>query len=381
MGPLKGIRIVEMGAIGPVPFAGMVLSDLGADVVRIDRKAKARGRDLDLFAEDETDVTARGRRSVALDLKLEAGRDAALKLIVAADAVIEGFRPGVMERLGLGPDVCLARNSRLVFGRMTGWGQTGPLAKAAGHDINYIALTGVLHAIGPKYGPPSPPMNLIGDYAGALGLVTGVLAAILSARQSGKGQVVDCAMTDIASLLMARIWGLKAAGQWKDERDANILDGGAHFYGCYRCADGKWISIAPIEGPFYAELVAKAGLPADEFAGQWDRSRWPELKERLAGIFAQRTREEWCRLLEGSDVCFAPVLGMEEAPGHPHNKARDAFIEVAGVTQPAPAPRFSQTPAEMPRPPRFAGVDTGEVLAEWGFRLEEIETLKENGAA
>lgn len=379
MGPLKGIRIVEMAAIGPVPFAGMVLSDLGADVVRIDRLAKARGRDLDLFAEDATDVTARGRRSVALDLKLEAGREAALRLIAGADAVIEGFRPGVMERLGLGPQACLERNPRLVFGRMTGWGQTGPLAKAAGHDINYIALTGVLHAIGPK-DKPAPPLNLIGDYAGALGLVTGVLAAILEARQSAKGQVVDCAMTDVASLLMARIWGLKAKGAWKDEREANILDGGAHFYGCYRCADGKWISIAPIEGPFYAELVVKAGLPAEEFADQWSTARWPELKARLEGVFARRTRDEWCRLLEGSDVCFAPVLGMGEAPDHPHNRERNAFIDVAGVTQPAPAPRFSRTPAADPQPPRYAGEDTDAVLTEWGFTQQEIERLKSQGA-
>jgi alpha-methylacyl-CoA racemase len=380
MGPLKGIRIVEMAAIGPVPFAGMVLSDLGADVVRIDRRGKARGRNLDLFAEDKTDVTARGRRSVAFDLKVPAGRDAALALIARADAVIEGFRPGVMERLGLGPETCLARNPRLVFGRMTGWGQTGPLAKAAGHDINYIALTGVLHTIGPK-DKPVPPLNLIGDYAGALGLVTGVLAAILEARQSGKGQVVDCAMTDVASLLMARIWGLKAKRVWKDEREANILDGGAHFYGCYRCADGKWISIASIEGPFYAEFIARAGLPAEEFADQWSTARWPAMKERLAGIFARHTREEWCRLLEGSDVCFAPVLGMEEAPHHPHNQERKAFVDIAGVTQPAPAPRFSRTPATVPQPPRYAGEDTEEVLADWGFDKNEIARLKGEGAA
>ncbi|KAB2847194.1 MAG: CoA transferase [Hyphomicrobiaceae bacterium] len=380
MGPLKGMRIVEMAAIGPVPFAGMVLSDLGADVVRIDRLAKARGRDLALFDEDETDVTARGRRSVALDLKASAGRDAALALTGNADAVIEGFRPGVMERLGLGPQVCLERNPRLVFARMTGWGQSGPLANAAGHDINYIALTGVLHAIGPN-DKPIAPLNLIGDYAGALGLVTGVLAAVIEARRSGKGQVVDCAMTEVASLLMARIWGLKAKGAWKDEREANILDGGAHFYGCYRCADGKWISIASIEAPFYAELIAKAGLPPDDFADQWAGARWPELKKRLEGIFAQRTRAEWCRLLEGSDVCFAPVLGIEEAPSHPHNRAREAFIEVAGVVQPAPAPRFSRTPADAPRAPRYAGVDSNEVLAEWGFSAAEIARLKSQGAA
>ncbi|MCB1548534.1 MAG: CoA transferase, partial [Hyphomicrobiaceae bacterium] len=353
--------------------------DLGADVVRIDRKTVARGRSLDIFVQDHTDTTGRGRRSIALDLKSPAGIETVLALIERADALIDVFRPGVMERLGLGPDVCLARNPRLVYGRMTGWGQTGPLAKAAGHDMNYIAITGIQHSIGPKEGPPSPPLNLVGDYAGALGLAFGLLAGIYEAKGSGKGQVVDAAMCDISSLLMARIWGLRAQGFWKDERGTNTLDGGAHFYTTYQCADGKWISVAPIEAQFYAELLKRAGIDDEAFKHQWDRALWPDLKARMARHFKTRTRDEWCALLEGSDACFAPVLDMGEALEHPHMRAREAFIEMAGVPQPAPAPRFSRTPPAVRRGPPRPGEHAEEILTDWGFEASAIAALRADG--
>ncbi len=370
-GPLTGLKVLEFAGIGPTPFCGMLLSDLGADVVRIDRKGQGRS--------SPTDVLSRGRRSVGVDLKTAAGGEACLKLIESADALIEGFRPGVMERLGLGPDPAFARNPRLVYGRMTGWGQDGPNAQAAGHDINYIALSGALHAIGTEE-RPAPPLNLVGDFGGgALYLAFGLLAGILRARDSGRGQVIDCAMTDGAASLMAMFYGLKAAGLWTEERRSNLLDGGAHFYGVYRCADGKWVSIGAIEPGFYALLLEKTGIDDPEFARQMDRASWPSLREKLANIVARRTQAEWCELLEGTDACFAPVLDMDEAPRHPHNRAREAFVDIAGVLQPAPTPRFSATPGAIQGPPPKVGEHDREALADWGFTPEELERLIADG--
>ena len=378
-GPLKGVRVIEMAGIGPGPFTAMLLSDMGAEVLRVDRKAAARGRDISLFEQGRTDVTCRGRRSIALDMKNAAGPETLLRLIEEADALIDVFRPGVMERLGVGPDVCLARNPRLVYGRMTGWGQTGPLAKAAGHDINYISLSGVQYSIGTRDGGPVPPLNLIGDYAGALGFAFGILAGVIEARTSGKGQVVDAAMTDIASLLMAQVWGLRAKGDWVDERQRNMLDGGAHFYGAYECADGKYVSIASIESQFYAELMDRANITDPQFKDQWSRENWPELREKTKALFKTKSQAEWCEILEGTDVCFAPVLDMGEALDHPHNKEREAFIDVEGVIQPAPAPRFSRTPGRVSRPPVLPGEHTDEALADWGFSADEIASLHDQG--
>ncbi len=360
-GPLKGVRVVEFAGIGPGPFCAMLLSDMGADVVRIDRKGGGDG--------GSWQVVNRGRRSVGLDLKLEEDRETALALIAKADALIEGFRPGVMERLGLGADVCLGRNPRLVYGRMTGWGQTGPLAHAAGHDLNYIALTGALHAMGRKGDGPAPPLNLVGDYGGgALYLALGICAALIEAQRSGQGQVVDAAMTDGAASLTAMFWGMRHIGVWSDERDANLLDGGAHFYDTYECKDGGWVSIGSIEPQFYALLLEKAGLSDDKaFHAQMDRSQWPTLSERLAAVIKTKTRDEWCALMEGTDVCFAPVLSWAEAPHHPHNAARETFVEVAGVMQPNIAPRFSRTPSAIQGPPP-KGADNDAVFADWGVK-------------
>ena len=370
-GPLTGLKVVEFAGIGPGPFCGMLLSDLGADVVRIDRKGGRGGA--------PSDVTARGRRSVALDLKTPAAIEACLKLMEQADVVFEGFRPGVMERLGLGPDVALKRNPKLVFGRMTGWGQTGPYANAAGHDMNYIAITGALHAIGTA-DKPVPPLNLVGDFGGgALYLAFGLLAGVIQARESGKGQVIDCAMSDGAASLMAMFYGFKAAGAWKEERRHNLLDGGAHFYDTYQCADGKWISIGSIEPQFYALLLEKTGITDPEFASQMDRSKWPQLREKLAAAIAGKTQGEWCAIMDATDVCFAPVLDLDEAPKHPHNAARQTFVEVAGVMQPAPAPRFSVTPGAIQSPPPAIGAHDREALADWGFSSGEIDAL--TGAA
>ena len=359
-GPLSGIKVVEFAGIGPAPFCGMLLSDLGADVVRIDRPGNRPGI--------PADVTGRGRRSVALNLKDPADIEIALGLIAKADALIEGFRPGVMERLGLGPDIALERNPKLVFGRMTGWGQTGPLSHAAGHDLNYIALTGALGAMGRKSEAPYPPLNLIGDYGGgALYLAFGLLAGILHARASGEGQVIDCAMTDGAASLSSMFYGMRAMGIWTDEREANLLDGGAHFYDCYECSDGLYVSIGSIEPQFYALLLEKAGLTDPAFAAQMDRSQWGSLKEKMAALFKTKTRAEWCEIMEGTDICFAPVLSLAEAPDHAHNKARETFVEVEGVVQPAPAPRFSRTPGEIQGTSPGIGAHNEEVLAEWGL--------------
>ena len=359
-GPLSGVRIVEFEGIGPGPFCGMLLSDLGADVIRIDGPRSRSGG-------GARDVTGRGRRSISLDLKNPDDLETCLKLIGKADALIEGYRPGVMERLGLGPEVVHARNPRLVYGRMTGWGQFGPLAHAAGHDLNYIALTGALWATGRDGQPPAPPLNLIGDYGGgALYLAFGLLAGVIHARATGEGQVVDVAMTDGAASLTSMFWGMRAAGVWRDRRDGNLLDGGAHFYDCYETADGRWVSIGSIEPQFYALLLQKAGIEDPDFQNQMDPRGWPALSEKIAAVFKSRTRDDWCALMEGTDVCFAPVLDWTEAAAHPHNVARETFVEVEGVMQPAPAPRFSRTPGAIrsvaPRPGQHADA----IRAEWG---------------
>ena len=368
-GPLSGLKIVEFAGIGPGPFCGMLLSDLGADVVRVDRKGGRGGA--------KTDITGRGRRSVALDLKQPAAIEICLKLIEQADAAFEGFRPGVMERLGLGPDVALKRNPKLVYGRMTGWGQFGPYAQAAGHDMNYIAITGALDAIGTRE-KPIPPLNLVGDFGGgALYLAFGLMAGVISARETGKGQVIDCAMSDGAASLMAMFYGFKAAGGWSDAgRRSNLLDGGAHFYDTYQCSDGRWISIGSIEPQFYALLLEKTGINDPAFQAQMDRSKWDGLREKLATVIATKTQAEWCAIMDGTDVCFAPILNMDEAPRHPHNAARKTFVEIDGVTQPAPAPRFSATPGAIQGPPPAIGAHTAEVLSEWGLSdslLKELE--------
>jgi alpha-methylacyl-CoA racemase len=355
-GPLHGVRVVEMAGIGPGPFCGMVLADLGADVVCIERAGTLR---------DATDVTARGKRFVPIELAAAGGVQAALALIAHADLLLEGFRPGVMERLGLGPAACHASNPRLVYGRMTGWGQTGPLAGAAGHDINYIAIAGALGAIGRPGEAPPPPLNYVGDYGGgAMLLAVGLLAALHEARQSGRGQVVDAAMTDGAALLSSMFYGMKAAGTWTNQRGENLLDGGAHFYDCYACADGKFVSIGALEPKFFAQLCELCGLEPGFCTGQMDRAHWPLMKLRMADMFRTRTRDEWCALLEGTDACFAPVLDWDEAPAHPHNQARGTFVTLQDVVQPAPAPRFSRTPAGQPTPAR--PVDVAAVLQGWG---------------
>ena len=371
-GPLSGLKIVEFAGIGPGPFCGMLLSDLGADVVRVDRKGSGRA--------SPADVTSRGRRSVALDLKSPDAIEAVLKLLESADGLIEGFRPGVMERLGLGPDVVLKRNPKLVFGRMTGWGQFGPYAKAAGHDMNYIAITGALHAIGTT-DKPVPPLNLVGDFGGgALYLAFGLMAGIIHARETGQGQVIDCAMSDGAASLMAMFYGFKGAGIWKDERRSNLLDGGAHFYDTYQCADGKWISIGSIEPQFYALLLEKTGITDPQFANQMSRDEWPELKAKLAAVLVKKTQAEWCEIMDATDICFAPVLTLDDAPKHAHNVARETFVTIEGVVQPAPAPRFSATPGVVQGPPPKIGAHNDEALSQWGFTGPEIDALKASGA-
>jgi len=371
-GPLTGLKIIEFAGIGPGPFCGMLLSDLGADVVRIDRKGQGRG--------SPADITARGRRSVGLDLKNPASIETCLRLFETADVVFEGFRPGVMERLGLGPDVALKRNPKLVYGRMTGWGQLGPYAQAAGHDMNYIAITGALHAIGTE-DKPIPPLNLVGDFGGgALYLAFGILAGVIKARETGEGQVIDCAMSDGAASLMAMFYGFKASGAWTESRRSNLLDGGAHFYDTYQCSDGKWVSIGSIEPQFYALLLEKTGISDPAFKAQMDRGAWPDLKAKLAAVIATKTQSEWCALMEATDVCFAPVLDLDEAPKHAHNVSRQTFVEVAGVTQPAPAPRFSKTPGAIQGPPPAIGAHDQEALRDWGFSEADVSALKANGA-
>ena len=379
MGPLHGLRVIELASIGPGPMCCMLLADLGADVVRIDRLEPSG---LGLAMDARYDVNARGRRSLALDLKRPAGRDVVLRLVGGADVLVEGMRPGAAEKLGLGPDDCHARNPRLVYGRMTGFGQTGPLAAAAGHDLNYIALSGVLHAIGPAGGRPLPPLNLVGDYGGgALYLAFGLLAALFERQRSGRGQVVDAAMVDGAASLASIFYGLHAAGSWSETRGANLLDGGAPFYDSYETADGRHISLAPLEPKFFARLVEALALEPRFVQRQYDRRLWPEMREAIAAAVRQHTRDEWCARLDGSDACFAPVLSFDEAPMHAHARARAAFVTVDGVVQPAPAPRFDRTPAALPRPAPQPGQHTEEVLLEAGFSAAEVAALRGAGAA
>jgi len=374
MGPLAGIRVIEMAGIGPGPFCAMMLSDLGAEVIRLDRLSlKGTG--------ERANVLSRGRRSLAVDLKTPQGVEIALEMIDRADALIEGFRPGVMERLGIGPEVCCERNPGLVYGRMTGWGQTGPLAKAAGHDINYISIGGALGAMGHADRPPAPPLNLIGDFGGgAMYLLCGLLAALIERGNSGRGQVVDAAMTDGTASLLSPFYGLMAMGLWTTERHSNRLDGGAPFYGSYECADGKYISIGSLEPQFYALLLEKAGIDDPQFKRQYDQQNWPEMREKVAAVFRAKTRDQWCGLMEGTDVCFAPVLDLAEAPAHPHNRARDTFVEFDGVLQPAPAPRFSRTKGGIQSSAAKVGEHSEQVLADWGFASERIRQLKQSGA-
>jgi alpha-methylacyl-CoA racemase len=375
MGPLEGVKILEIAGIGPGPFAAMMLSDMGAEVLRIDRAQSVRGGDP---AEPPSDALNRGRRSLAVDLKNPEGVETVLKLVEKADALIEGFRPGVMERLGLGPEVCSERNPKLVFGRMTGWGQEGPMAQAAGHDINYIALAGALHPLGRKGEKPLPPLNLVGDFGGGgMLLAYGVVCALVESQRSGKGQVVDAAMVDGASVLMTMMYGMLHQGFWQDERGVNLLDTGSHFYDTYETSDAKYVSIGSIEPQFYALLLEKIGLSDADIPRQMDREKWPEMKERISAIFKTKTRDEWCEIMEGSDVCFAPVLSMSEVEQHPHIKYRDTYVEVGGVKQPAPAPRFSRTSPEIVRPPAHAGQHSDEALIDWGFSSADVEKLRE----
>ncbi|WP_439814651.1 CaiB/BaiF CoA transferase family protein [Zavarzinia sp. CC-PAN008] len=372
MGPLSGVKVIEIAGIGPGPFCAMILADMGADVLRIDR-AGAKGSRLDLLN--------RGKRSMSADLKNPAAIETVLKLIEKADVLTEGFRPGVMERLGLGPDVCLARNPKLVYGRMTGFGQTGPMAKAAGHDINYIAMAGMLHMIGNRGGKPVPPVNFVGDFGGGgMMLAFGIACALLEAKASGKGQVVDAAMVDGAAVLGTFAYGAHKAGTWKDERGANVIDSGAHFYDTYETKDGRYISIGSIEPQFYEELIRLANLDRETYKPQMDRAQWPVLKEKIAAVFKEKTRDEWCAIMENSDVCFAPVLSPFEAPNHPHNVHRGTFIEVDGVVQPGPAPRFSRTTPEVRGPAPLPGEHTDAALGEWGFSADEVARLKASGA-
>lgn len=371
-GPLSGVRILEFSGIGPGPFCGMLLSDMGADILRIDRKEGDRG--------EKTHVTRRGRKSVALDLKQPAAREACLRLMDTADAMFEGFRPGVMERLGLGPEIALRRNPKLVYGRMTGWGQHGPLSQAAGHDINYIAITGALHAIGTAE-RPVPPLNLVGDFGGgAMYLAVGMLAALLHARATGEGQVVDAAMSDGAASLMAAFYGHMAGGRWNDTRESNGVDGGAPYYGVYKCGDGRWVALGSIEPQFFAIMMAKLGFADFPGARQRDPAAWPDLRARLEAVFLTKTQAEWIAHMEGSDACFAGVLNLTDAPSHPHHIARETFVTVDGVLQPAPAPRFSRTPGAIQELDPGIGAHNESGLMDWGFSKEDVEALRRGWA-
>ena len=359
-GPLTGLKVVELAGIGPGPHAAMILADLGADVVRVERPSGS------LKLTPSTDYLLRGRRSVAADLKSEAGRETVLRLAEKADVLLEGLRPGVTERLGVGPADCHARNPRLVYGRMTGWGQDGPMAARAGHDINYISLTGALHAVGPAQ-RPTPPLNLVGDFGGgSMLLVIGILAAVAERQTSGQGQVVDAAMVDGASLLVQMVWSLLGAGVWRDQREANLLDGGAPFYDTYRCSDGGWMAVGALEPQFYAELLKGLGLDGEDLPAQLDQTGWPTLRARFTEVFAGKTRDEWTKIFADVDACVTPVLAFSEVADHPHVQARGTLIELDGVPQAAPAPRFSRTPAGLPTAPGVPGADTAEVLADWG---------------
>lgn len=373
-GALTGLRIIEFAGLGPGPFCAMMLADHGAEVIRVDRVG-GRNR--------VNDPTLRSRKSIALNLKTPEGMALAKELVKSADGLIEGLRPGVMERLGLGPDDLLADNPKLIYGRMTGWGQSGPYAPLAGHDINYIALTGALHGIGRAGEKPTAPVNYLGDYGGGgMMLAFGMVSAFLAVKNGASGQVIDCAMTDGTAVLTSVIWGLHADGLWEDERGVNLLDGGAHFYDSYETQDGKYVSIGSIEPKFYALLLEKTGLTDDpDFAAQLDKTKWPALSEKLTALFKTKTRDEWCEIMEGTDICFAPVLSLSEAPNHPHNAVRETFVEVGGAVQPAPAPRFSVTQAEPPRQSPQVGDDTASVLKDLGHDSAQIEQLISNGIA
>ena len=380
MGPLNGIKIVEIAGIGPAPFAAMMLADMGADIIRVDRADRVTGGEP---TAPPADLLNRGRRSVGIDLKSQAGVAAVLDLAAEADGLIEGFRPGVAERLGIGPEVVAEVNPKLVYGRMTGWGQEGPYSQMAGHDINYIALAGALHPIGRAGGPPTPPLNLVGDFGGGgMLLAFGMACGLLEASRSGQGQVIDAAMIDGASSLMMMIHSFTAMGIWNEERGTNLLDTGAHFYDVYETKDpDEYVSIGSIEPQFYHQLLKLTGLEGDEaFADQMSRSSWAGLKERLIGVFKTKSRAEWCDIMDGSDVCFAPVLSLAEVADHPHHQARRGFVDIAGITQPAPSPRFSRTKAEVSRPPAHAGQHTDEALSEWGFSAAKIADLRAGGA-
>jgi alpha-methylacyl-CoA racemase len=381
MGPLEGVKIVELAGIGPAPFCAMLLSDMGAEIIRVDRAASV-GQDVGREGEDARfGLMQRGRRNIAVDLKNPDGVTAVLKLIDQADGLIEGFRPGVMERLGLGPDVCLKRNPKLVFGRMTGWGQDGPIAHTAGHDINYIALSGALYCIGPAGGPPVPPLNLVGDFGGgALYLAMGVLAGIISARTTGNGQVVDCSMVEGAASLMMMMYGALAAGAWNETRASNRTDGGAPYYRVYETKEGEHVAIGSIEPQFYAQLLKHTGLADEPLPKQADRTGWPDMHQRLARIFKTKTREEWTAIMEQTDICFAPVLRMSEAMQHPHNLHRGSFVEVDGISQPGPAPKFLGTPSRVQGPPARIGENTTDILRDWGFSATDIAALHDKGA-
>ena len=377
-GPLSGVKVVELAGIGPGPFCGMLLADMGADILRIDRLTQA---DLGLPLDPPFDILGRGRRSIGLDLKRAEAIAIVMALLDKADALIEGFRPGVAERLGLSPDACLARNPRLIYGRVTGWGQDGPLAGAAGHDINYIAISGALHAIGPHDQAPVPPLNLVGDYGGgAMYLAFGIACALVERHASGRGQVLDAAMSDGAASLMSMFYARRAAGRWRDERGVNSIDGGAPWYGVYETADGKYIAIGAIEARFYTNLIVCLQLDASTLPPPHDSEHWPALRARLRDIFRQKTRAEWCETLAGHDVCFAPVLSLAEAPAHPHNRARGTFMQRDGVIQPAPAPRFSRTPGHVNRSAPRCGEGGAAALADWGFEPRQIAEFRANGA-
>lgn len=375
MGPLAGYRIIEFAGLGPAPFCAMLFADMGAEVICIQRRSAMAGEAAPL------QISERGKKSIALNLKHPQALELVLQLIDSADALIEGFRPGVMERLGLGPEPCLERNPKLVYGRMTGWGQTGPLAMSAGHDINYISLSGALHSIGRRGEKPVPPLNLVGDFGGgSMFLGFGILSALLEVQKSGLGQVIDASMVEGSAALMAMIYSFRREGNWHDERGVNMLDGGAHFYDTYETRDGKYVSIGSIEPQFYSLLLDAAGLDKERFADQNDTDDWAAKTQLMETIFRQKTRDEWCAIMEGTDICFAPVLSMEEAPRHPHNVARQSFIELSGFSQPAPAPRFSRSSPAKPRPAVPYGSDNDDVLRDLGLDDAGIEALKASGA-
>lgn len=377
MGPLQGLRIIELQGIGPGPFCAMMLADMGAEVIRVDRTGAAGG----LPRAERYDLLARGRRSIRLDLKNPEGREILLRMVEKSDGLIEGFRPGVIERLGIGPDVLFEKNPALVVGRMTGWGQEGPISHIAGHDINYIALSGVLFNCGVKDGPPAPPLNLVGDFGGGgMLLAFGMVAGILRAKLSGKGQVVDAAMVDGASILSTSFFGQLAEGKLREGRGGHPLNGASHYYDAYECSDGEYISIASVEPQFYEELKELLDLSSEDFGEQMNPKRWAEQKIKIKALFLTKTQQQWCELLQQSDICFAPVLRFAEAPDHPHARARKAFIEIDGVVQPAPAPRFSATPCEIPVSPARRGEHTTEVLSEWGYSPDQIDDLYKRGA-